>query len=115
MVLKPGAISSICVMLSCVLCKRSQMCAVTPAPDPDHGIVQRKLSNGMLLNYRVTDHEPKSAIMRLIAPGGRASEKMGVGPDGFGAVVLGAWPCVCAHVRLCACARVYVCLRACVG
>jgi len=63
---------------------------VTPAPDPDHGIVQRKLSNGMLLNYRVTDHEPKSAIMRLIAPGGRASEKMGVGPDGFGAVVLGA-------------------------
>jgi len=52
--------------------------------------VQRCLSNGVRLNYRVTDHEPKSALLRLLAPGGRASEKMGAGPDGFGAVVLGA-------------------------
>ena len=38
---------------------------------------------------RVTDNEPRAAIMRVIANGGRASEKLGVGPDGFGAVVIG--------------------------
>lgn len=38
---------------------------------------------------RHTDNEPRAALLRLIAPGGRAAEKMGAGPDGFGSVVVG--------------------------
>lgn len=60
-----------------------------PDADPNFGIVQRRLSNGIRVNYCKTDHEPKAALLRLIAPGGRACEKMEIGPDGFGAIVLG--------------------------
>ena len=62
----------------------------TPEPDAHSGIVQRRLSNGLRINYLHTDHEPKACMMRLIANGGKACESMGVGPDGFGAVVVGS-------------------------
>ncbi|KAG1670958.1 hypothetical protein FOA52_011393 [Chlamydomonas sp. UWO 241] len=63
--------------------------SATPEPDAFSGITQRRLSNGIRINYRKTDNEPKAALMRVIANGGRAAERMGTGPDGFGAVVVG--------------------------
>lgn len=60
-----------------------------PAPDSFSQVYQRRLSNGIRVNYRKTDFEPCSGLMRLAAPGGRMAENMGVGPDGFGAVVVG--------------------------
>lgn len=60
-----------------------------PAPDSFSQVYQRRLSNGIRINYRKTDFEPCSGLMRLAAPGGRMAENMGVGPDGFGAVVVG--------------------------
>lgn len=63
--------------------------SATPPADAFSGITQRRLSNGIRVNYRHTDNEPKAAIMRIIANGGRHCEKLGTGPDGFGAVVVG--------------------------
>ena len=54
------------------------------------GIVQRRLSNGMRLNYWHTQNEPRAAMIRVVAAGGRASEGAEAGPSGVGAVVLGA-------------------------
>lgn len=48
-------------------------------PAGPNGIVQRRLSNGMRLNYRVTDNEPRAALLRIIAPGGSCMDKMGPG------------------------------------
>lgn len=62
----------------------------TPPPDSFSGIVQRRLSNGVRINYLRTDHEPKACMMRVISNGGKAAERMAVGPDGFGAVVIGS-------------------------
>jgi len=59
-----------------------------PEPGPN-GIVQRRLSNGMRLNYRVTDNEPRAALLRMIAPGGSCMDKLGAAPDGYGAVTVG--------------------------
>ncbi|GLC34133.1 hypothetical protein PLESTB_000841000 [Pleodorina starrii] len=59
-----------------------------PPPDPHSGIVQRRLSNGISLNYRYTDNEPRSGLLRLIANGGRIAERPGVGQ--FGRVVVGS-------------------------
>eukprot|EP00798_Chlamydomonas_sp_ICE-L_P027064 gene27064-2297_t len=63
-----------------------------PAPPREEtfsGVVQRRLSNGVRINYRQTDNEPNGVLFRAICNGGRADEKMGAGPDGFGAVVVG--------------------------
>ncbi|KAG2497394.1 hypothetical protein HYH03_004550 [Edaphochlamys debaryana] len=57
-----------------------------PPHDPS-GIVQRRLSNGIAINYRYTDNEPRSGLLRLIANGGRIAERPGVGE--FGRVVVG--------------------------
>ena len=45
-----------------------------PPADPETGIVQRRLSNGVRVNYCSTDNEPRAAMLRLVAPGGRARE-----------------------------------------
>lgn len=60
---------------------------VYPPPDPHSGVVQRRLSNGIAVNYRVTDNEPRAGLLRLIANGGRIAERPGSGQ--FGRVVVG--------------------------
>ena len=61
----------------------------TPLPDPATGIVQRRLSNGLRVNYCATDNEPRAAMLRVVAPGGRAREPAAAGPAGAGAVAVG--------------------------
>jgi hypothetical protein len=68
--------------------------APPPAPGataaPGHGgVVQLRLSNGIRVNYRRTDNEPRGAMLRLVAAGGRATEGQGVGPLGTGVMALG--------------------------
>ena len=53
------------------------------------GIVQRRLSNGMKINYCQTDNEPQAAMVRMVAAGGRAMEGQGPGPSGPGVVSIG--------------------------
>ena len=53
------------------------------------GIVQRRLSNGMKINYCQTDNEPQAAMVRMVAAGGRAMEGQGAGPSGTGVVSIG--------------------------
>jgi hypothetical protein len=48
--------------------------AAAAAADPSQGVHQLRLSNGIKVNYRVTDNEPRSAMLRLVAMGGRARE-----------------------------------------
>lgn len=36
-----------------------------------------------------TDNEPKSALMRMVVPGGRFCDKLELGPDGLGASSVG--------------------------
>ena len=60
------------------------------AADPDTGVVRRRLSNGIMVNYRKTDNEPMGAMVRVVAAGGRALEERGVvGPDGHGVIAVG--------------------------
>jgi hypothetical protein len=47
------------------------------------------LSNGIRLNYRVTDNEPRSAMLRICAAGGRALEPLEPGPSGAGCISVG--------------------------
>ena len=57
---------------------------------PGHGgVVQLRLSNGIKVNYRRTDNEPRGAMLRLVAAGGRATEGQGAGPLGTGVMALG--------------------------
>lgn len=64
--------------------------AAGAASTPGHnGVVQLRLSNGIKLNYRHTDNEPRGAMMRLVAAGGRATEGEGAGPLGTGVMALG--------------------------
>ncbi|XP_057470315.1 stromal processing peptidase, chloroplastic isoform X2 [Actinidia eriantha] len=58
---------------------------VTKIHDKETGITQRRLSNGIPINYKVSRNEAKGGVMRLIVGGGRAAEM----PDSRGAVVLG--------------------------
>ena len=51
--------------------------------------MQRRLSNGMKLNYCQTDNEPQAAMVRMVAAGGRAMEGQGPGPSGTGVVSIG--------------------------
>lgn len=63
---------------------------VTPPADPITGVVRRRLSNGIMVNYCRTDNEPRGAMVRVVAAGGRALESPGViGPDGHGVVAIG--------------------------
>merc|ERR1719181_927812 len=62
---------------------------ILPGPDPVLGITQRELSNGIRVNYAVTENEPKAAMLRVVANGGRAMEKIEVGPHGLSSGVVG--------------------------
>ena len=57
--------------------------------DEATGIHQRVLSNGIRVNYRVTNNEPGSAFLRLVIPGGRTAEPTTSGPGGIGAAAVG--------------------------
>ncbi|CAD7695599.1 unnamed protein product [Ostreobium quekettii] len=61
----------------------------TTSFDPATKIYQRRLSNGIRVNYVHTDNEPKSAVMRMVVPGGRFCDKLEMGPDGLGASAIG--------------------------
>lgn len=60
-----------------------------PAPDAATGVVQRRLSNGIKVNFRCTDNEPRAAMVRVVAAGGRSKEGAGAGPAGTGVVAVG--------------------------
>ena len=61
-----------------------------PPADPATGVIRRRLSNGIMVNYRKTDNEPMGAMVRVVAAGGRALEERGVlGPDGHGVIAVG--------------------------
>lgn len=53
--------------------------------DKETGIVQRRLSNGIPVNYKISKNEANCGVMRLIVGGGRAAET----PDAKGAVIVG--------------------------
>jgi len=61
---------------------------VQSKPDAITGIVQKRLSNGVAVNYFRTDNEPQAAMIRIVAAGGRAVEKEEVSATGLGAVAL---------------------------
>ncbi|RLM55629.1 hypothetical protein C2845_PM10G16570 [Panicum miliaceum] len=42
--------------------------------DTETGIAQRRLSNGISINYKITQNEARVGVMRLIVGGGRATE-----------------------------------------
>ena len=63
--------------------------AVRDAPDDVTGIVQKRLSNGVCVNYIRTDNEPQAAMIRVVAAGGRAAERLASSDgDGLGAIAL---------------------------
>ncbi|KAJ8774389.1 hypothetical protein K2173_011638 [Erythroxylum novogranatense] len=47
---------------------------VTKLHDEETGITQRRLSNGISVNYRISKSESRTGVMRLIVGGGRAAE-----------------------------------------
>ncbi|KAL3693392.1 hypothetical protein R1sor_007043 [Riccia sorocarpa] len=53
--------------------------------DESTGVLQRRLSNGIRVNYKVTQNEAKGGVMRLVVAGGRARET----PEASGAVAVG--------------------------
>ncbi|XP_073003346.1 stromal processing peptidase, chloroplastic [Typha latifolia] len=53
--------------------------------DKESGITQRRLSNGIPVNYKITKNEARGGVMRLIVSGGRATESS----ESKGAVVVG--------------------------
>ncbi|XP_073144793.1 stromal processing peptidase, chloroplastic [Henckelia pumila] len=58
---------------------------VSKVYDEETGIVQRRLSNGIPINYKVSKNEANSGVMRLIVGGGRAAESS----EAKGAVIVG--------------------------
>jgi predicted Zn-dependent peptidase len=62
---------------------------VSSTVDESTGVHQRVLSNGIRVNYRVTNNEPGSAFLRLVVPGGRTAESTAPGPGGIGAAAVG--------------------------
>ncbi|KAH6829419.1 Insulinase family protein [Perilla frutescens var. hirtella] len=58
---------------------------MTKVYDEETGIVQRRLSNGIPVNYKITKNEANCGVMRLIVGGGRAAETA----EGKGAVIVG--------------------------
>ncbi|CAA6672630.1 unnamed protein product [Spirodela intermedia] len=63
----------------------NQELSATKIFDQETGITQRRLSNGIPVNYKITKNEAKGGVMRLIVGGGRAAETS----DYKGAVVVG--------------------------
>uniref|UniRef100_A0A803M7P2 Chloroplast processing enzyme n=1 Tax=Chenopodium quinoa TaxID=63459 RepID=A0A803M7P2_CHEQI len=57
----------------------------TKLHDRETGITQRRLLNGIPVNYKISRHESQSGVMRLIVGGGRAMESS----DEKGSVVVG--------------------------
>jgi len=55
----------------------------------EHGITLRRLDNGIRINYRVSENEPKGAVLRLVAGGGRSVEVPGEEGAGIGSVAVG--------------------------
>lgn len=53
--------------------------------DKETGIMQRRLSNGIPVNYKITKNEARGGVMRLTVGGGRAAETS----DSKGSVVVG--------------------------
>ncbi|BBN04418.1 stromal processing peptidase, chloroplastic [Marchantia polymorpha subsp. ruderalis] len=53
--------------------------------DDSTGVIQRRLSNGIRVNYKLTQNEAKGGVMRLVVAGGRARET----PEASGAVAVG--------------------------
>ncbi|GAA0138514.1 metalloprotease [Lithospermum erythrorhizon] len=53
--------------------------------DKETGITQLCLSNGISVNYKISEHEAKCGVMRLVVSGGRAAETF----DSKGAVIVG--------------------------
>ncbi|WVZ11610.1 hypothetical protein V8G54_016140 [Vigna mungo] len=53
--------------------------------DEETGITQRRLSNGIPVNYKISKTETQSGVMRLIVGGGRAAESSGA----RGSVIVG--------------------------
>lgn len=53
--------------------------------DKETGIIQRRLSNGIGVNYKISQNEAKGGVMRLVVGGGRAKETL----DARGAVIVG--------------------------
>ncbi|XP_057758840.1 stromal processing peptidase, chloroplastic [Arachis stenosperma] len=58
---------------------------VTKLHDEETGITQRRLANGIPVNYKISKTETQSGVMRLIVGGGRAAESS----DSRGSVILG--------------------------
>ncbi|CAL1404357.1 unnamed protein product [Linum trigynum] len=58
---------------------------VTKLHDPETGITQCRLSNGMAVNYKISKSESRGGVMRLIVGGGRAEE----GLESKGSVIVG--------------------------
>ncbi|XP_059640139.1 stromal processing peptidase, chloroplastic [Cornus florida] len=58
---------------------------VTKIYDKETGITQRRLSNGIPVNYKISRNEARGGVMRLIVGGGRAAEDS----ESRGAVVVG--------------------------
>ncbi|OMP10324.1 hypothetical protein COLO4_04620 [Corchorus olitorius] len=58
---------------------------VTKLQDKETGITQRRLSNGIPVNYKISKNETRGGVMRLIVGGGRAAETS----ESKGAVVVG--------------------------
>ncbi|CAK9145304.1 unnamed protein product [Ilex paraguariensis] len=63
----------------------SQEVNVTKVYDKETGIIQRHLSNGIPVNYKISRNEAQGGVMRLIVGGGRAAENS----ESKGAVVVG--------------------------
>ncbi|GMH43786.1 hypothetical protein BSKO_11720 [Bryopsis sp. KO-2023] len=61
----------------------------TVSKDPATNIVQRRLSNGIRLNYVYADNEPKTALLRMVVPGGKFQDETEPGPSGMGATAIG--------------------------
>lgn len=53
------------------------------------GVVQRRLSNGVKINFLRSDNEPQAAMLRMVAAGGRSREGEGPGPSGTGSISVG--------------------------
>ncbi|WVZ79335.1 hypothetical protein U9M48_026926 [Paspalum notatum var. saurae] len=53
--------------------------------DSETGIAQRRLSNGISINYKITQNEARVGVMRLIVGGGRATEDS----ESKGSVIVG--------------------------
>ncbi|XP_062165357.1 stromal processing peptidase, chloroplastic [Alnus glutinosa] len=58
---------------------------VTKVHDKETGITQSRLSNGIPINYKISNTEAQGGVMRLIVGGGRAAESS----ESKGAVVVG--------------------------